>query len=220
MSTPLQIADLPSTIHLFSIARFLLLPGTTLPLTITHLRSQEILDAAEEEGGYLGVILTRPQEDRASSRYYEVGGLGRITRLERDEEGHHVTLEGVIRFRVTEELGRDEDELPRAAVTYAEFERDLNPPEEDLTGWNLGGMRDALLEISRRQSGRDKTPLESMNARQLVRLLAQTVPMAAAEKQALLEAPTFRELLELLFQLLAVNFLTTTPDGSPSPRAN
>ena len=42
--------------------------------------------------------------------------------------------------------------------------------------------------------------------------MAQTMPFASAEKQALLEARNFRALLELLFALLAVNFLTTTPD--------
>jgi Lon protease-like protein len=220
MSSNLQIADLPATIHLLPIDRFLLLPETRLPLTVTSPRGQEILDAAELASGYVGVIQTRPKEERAQSRYYAVGGLGRIARLERDEAGHHVTIEGVIRFRVREELPGGEDDLPQAAVAYDEFEHDLAPPEEDLAGWNLEGMRDALLEISRRQSGRDKTPLESMNAHQLVRVLAQTIPMAAAEKQVLLETRSFRELLELLFQLLAVNYLTTTPDASPSPRAN
>ena len=153
--TDLQLAELPSTIHLFSIARFLLLPGTTLPLTITHLRSQEILDAAEEEGGYLGVILTRPREDRASSRYYEVGGLGRITRLERDEEGHHVTLEGVIRFRVTEELARDEDELPRDGNDDNDraLRRPVRIPEE-LAG--LEGRRIRIVTGPLRGSGRGR----------------------------------------------------------------
>jgi Lon protease-like protein len=45
--------------------------------------------------------------------------------------------------------------------------------------------------------------------------MVQTAPFAPAERQALLEARDFREMLELLVQLLSMNFLTTTPDSSP-----
>lgn len=220
MHSELRIADLPATVFLFPIDRFILLPETTLPLTVTESRSQEILDAAEGTSGFVGVIQTRPPGEGTDSRFFAVGGLGRIRRLERDEEGHHVTIAGVIRFRVREELAGDGAELPRAAVAYEEFEQDLHPVEEDLEGWDLEGFRTALLQIAKRQSGREATPLESMSARQLVRVMAQTVPLAIAEKQALLEARSFRELLDLLFQLLSLNFLTTTPDASPSPKAN
>ncbi|HEV8581827.1 MAG TPA: LON peptidase substrate-binding domain-containing protein [Thermoanaerobaculia bacterium] len=218
MNPELRIADLPSTVYLFPIDRYILLPETTLPLTVTESRSQESLDAAEEAGGFVGVIQSRPAGERADSRYFGVGGLGRIRRLTRDEEGHHVIIEGVIRFRVREELTGGG--LPRAAVDYDEFAQDLRAVEEDLAGWDLVGFRNALLEIAKRQSGREATPLESMSAHQLVRVMAQTVPLAATEKQALLETRTFRELIERLFELLSLNFLTTTPDPSPSSRAN
>ena len=210
-----RIADLPSTVYLFPIDRLILLPETTLPMTVTDPRSQNILDAAESASGYVGVIQTRPREERSVSRYFAVGCLGRIRSLEHEDEGHRVTIEGVIRFRVREELAGGADSLPQATVAYEDFESDLLPEEENVEGWNPEGFRDALLTIARQQSGRDKTPLESMSPRQLVRILAQTAPLATAEKQALLETRTFRELLELLFQLLALNFLTTTPDTSP-----
>ncbi len=213
MSPDLRISDLPTTVYLFPIDRFILLPETTLPMTVTDPRSQRILEAAESASGYVGVIQNRPPEERSDSQFFDVGCLGRIRSLGQDDEGRHVTLEGVIRFRVREELA---GELPQAAVSYDEFERDLAPVEEDLEGWDLEGFKAALLRLGQLQSGRESTSLESMSSRQLVRLLAQTAPLAAAEKQALLEARSFRELLELLFQLLAVNFLTTTPDASPS----
>jgi Lon protease-like protein len=214
-----QLADLPSTVYLLAIDRFILLPETTLPIKITHPPSCEVLDAAEAESGYVGVIQTRGAEKGADSRFYAVGCLARIRSLDRDEQGHRVALEGVIRFRVRQELS-GEDGLPRAAVSYEEFAADLGPAEEDPAGWNPEGFKAALLKAGKLQSGRETSPLESMSPRQLVRVLAQTAPLATAEKQALLEARSFREFLELLFQLLAVNFLTTTPDTSPSSQAN
>jgi Lon protease-like protein len=211
----LRIADLPPTVYLLPVDRFILLPQTTLPMTITEPRSQQLLEAAESAGGYLGVIQARPPEEASGSRFFEVGCLGRIRSLAREAEGHRVALEGVIRFRVREELADGGGAPARARVAYEEFARDLRPvEEEDLEGWDMEGFRTALLRISRMQSGRDATSLESMTSYQLVRMMAQTVPLAVAEKQALLETHTFRELLELLFQLLAMNFLTTTPDTS------
>lgn len=217
MSPELRIADLPSTVYLFPVDRFILLPETTLPMTITDSRSREILEAAEATSGYVGVIQAREQAEGSDSRFFDVGCLGRIRSLDRDEDGDRVSVEGVIRFRVREELSAGGDTLPRAEVDYEEFARDLRPAEEEnLEGWDMEGFRAALLRIGRMQSGRDTTPLEGMSSYQLVRMMAQTAPLAVAEKQALLETRSFRELLELLFQLLALNFLTTTPDPSPS----
>jgi|SRR6185295_11207004 len=219
MPPDLRLADLPPTVYLFPVDGFILLPETTLPVTITDPRSRKILEAAEAAGGYVGVIQTRQQEKVAAPRFFAVGCLGHIRSLDREEEGVRVTLEGVIRFRVREELPGGDD-LPRAAVVYEEFERDLLPVEEDLTGWDLEGFKAALLRLGQLQTGRDTTPLESMSPHQLVRVMAQTAPLAAAEKQALIETRSFRELLELLFQLLALNFLTTTPDTSPPYKTN
>ena len=57
-----------------------------------------------------------------------------------------------------------------------------------------------------------------MSPRQIVLFMAQTAPLAPAEKQALLEARDFRELLDTLGQLLSLNYLTTTPDTTPPSR--
>src|SRR5262245_28394944 len=210
MSPELRIADLPSTVYLFPLDRFILLPETTLPMTITDPRSGELLETAEGADGYVGVIQARQPEERSESRFFDVGCLGRIRSLERDDEGHRVTLEGVIRFRVRRELPAGGDVPPRAQVDYEEFAQDLRPAEEeDLEGWNLEGFKAALLRIGRMHSARDTTRLEAMSGYQLVRMMAQTAPLAVAEKQALLETRSFRELTELLFQLLAMNFLTT-----------
>jgi uncharacterized protein len=220
MNPELRITDLPPTVYLFPIDRFILLPETTLPLAVTEPRSQEILDAAEGASGFVGVIQTRPPGERADSRFFAVGGLGRIRRLKRDESGHHVLIEGVIRFRVREELPADGEELPQASVSYEEFEADIQPAENEPEGWNPEGFKAALLKLGQMHAGRENTALASMSPRQLVRFMAQAVPLATAEKQALLETRSFHELLGLLFQLLSLNFLTTTPDASPSSQAN
>ncbi len=220
MPPSVRLADLPSTVYLFPVDRFILLPETILPVVVTDAESRKVLEAAESTSRYLGVIQTRPQEKGSGRRFFDVGCLGRIRSLERTAEAHRAMLDGLIRFRVREELPGGEEAMPRAAVTYEEFEGDLQPVEENLEGWDAEGFRAALLRLGRLPSERGSTPLEAMSGGQLARVLVQTAPLAAAEKQALLEARSFRDMLALLFELLALNFLTSTPDASPSSRAN
>ena len=218
MSAAPRLVDLPVTVHLLAVERFLLLPETILPLVLTDPGVCELVESLAAEGGYLGFAQPRRGEagrEKAPSPFYEVGCLGRIRSLERSEDGLHVTFEGVMRFRVQELLQPDgEDGLPLARTSYREFVQDLGEAEEVIEGWDLEKIKAALLQIGQWQSSDDLSALEAKPPRQIIRMMAQTVPFAPDEKQALLEAPTFRDLLELLFQLLAVNYLTTTPDAS------
>ncbi|HEV7504407.1 MAG TPA: LON peptidase substrate-binding domain-containing protein [Thermoanaerobaculia bacterium] len=218
MASDLRLDDLPKTIHLLMVNRFILLPETTLPLVLTDERYMELTESLAAADGYLGFILSG--EAQGSRQFQEVGCLARVHELERDGDCLNVLFEGVIRFRVLRELPvAGTEDLPRAEIDYQDFATDLGERQEDLEGWNLERIKAALVQIGKKQTPGDLSYLEAMPPRQIIRLMAQTMPFAPAEKQALLEAPTFRALLELLFALLAVNFLTTTPDG-PQPQVN
>ena len=215
MSPDPRIANLPTTLHLLPLGPFLLLPGASLPITITDLWSRGILDAALAAGGWVGVI--QPLDDE---RFYSVGCLGHVLDLGRDAEGQRVVLEGLVRFRVRRELPPEgRDGLPRAEVDYQEFSGDLQPATADPADWNLAAIKEKLVEFGRRQFG-SAGVLESMSPRQVVLFMAQTAPFSAAEKQALLEASGLGEMVELLARLLSLNFLTTTPDPSPPSQVN
>lgn len=218
MASDLRLEDLPRTIHLLMVNRFILLPETTLPLVLTDERYMELMESLAETDGYLGFILSWGAN--GGRQFQEVGCLARIHELERDGDALNVLFEGVIRFRVLRELpATGKEDLPRAEIEYREFAADLVDQPEDLEGWNLERIKAALVQIGKKQTPGDLSYLEAMPPRQIIRLMAQTMPFAPSEKQALLEAPTFRALLELLFALLAVNFLTTTPDV-PQPQVN
>ncbi len=213
-----RIEDFPTTLHLLTVDRFILLPEATLPMVLTDERFKGLVESLAEKDGYLGFILSR--EGAGERRFQEVGCLGRVREMEHAADGLHVVFEGVIRFRVQRELPReDTDALPRAEVDYQGFAADLEREAEEIEGGKLERIKAALLQIGRKQALGDLSSLEAMPPRQILRLMAQTMPFAPAEKQALIEAPTFRSLLELLFALLAVNFLTTTPDD-PQAQVN
>ncbi len=212
MSVLPRLSDLPSTLHLLPVDGFMLLPGASLPLSVSAPLRRRILDAAEAVGGWVGVIQGGLEGDEAS-RDFEIGCLGHLIPLARSEESDHFLLQGLIRFRVQEDLPREAG-LPRAAVSYGEFLSDLEPAEEgEVPGWDLDAFKEQLVQFGRSNFG-SAGMLEDMTPRQLVRFMIQTAPFAAAERQALLEASDFREMLDLLVELLAMSFLTTTPDVS------
>lgn len=213
MSFAPRISDLPSTLHLLPVDGFMLLPGASLPLSVTSPLRRRILEAAQARGGWIGVVQGNLEGEEAS-RTFEVGCLGHIVPLDQGELGLHFVLEGLIRFRVREDLPA-QDGMLRAVVSYEEFALDLEPAEEGaLPGWDLNAFKEQLVQFGQRNFG-TAGMLEKMTPRQLVRFMVQTAPFAPAERQALLEARDFREMLELLLQLLSMNFLTTTPDTSP-----
>jgi uncharacterized protein len=220
MPPPLRLADLPGEIYLLPIDGLIFLPETSFPLTFSDEQSRSLLDAAEAAGGYLGIVQFQREAGKSFPHpIFPVGCLVRLRALDRDEEGHHAVFDGLIRFRVGKELPMAAGGVRRAAVTYEEYAHDLDGAEEDLAGWDLEAFKEKLVEFGRSQFGTAGT-LESMTPRQMIRFMAQTSPFSAAERQALLEAPSFREMLETLVELLALNFLTTTPDTSETDQAN
>jgi hypothetical protein len=222
MNSDPRISSFPTTLHLLPLEALVLLPETSIPVTITDFSARGIVEAALAAGGYVGVIQEISADGGPSGpggRFYSVGCLGRIVDLGRDGEGHRVLLEGLIRFRVREELPRRGDALPRAAVVYDEFLHDLEGEGEEPAEWDLELFKEKIVEFGRQQFGTAGI-LESMSPRQVILFMAQTAPFTPAEKQALLESRSLRDLVGTLARLLSLNYLTTTPDTSPPTAVN
>jgi Lon protease-like protein len=220
MNTEARIADLPTTILLLPLAPWVLLPETVLPVAVTAPEGRAVIDAALAADGWVGVVQARGEESREpAGRFYTVGCLARVHEESRGDDAHQVRLEGVVRFRLREELPAAAG-LPRGAVDYGEFAGDLQKSTEELAeDLKLELFKDRIVELGRKQFG-SAGALETMSPRQIVLFMAQTAPLAPAEKQALLEARDFRALLDTLGQLLSLNYLTTTPDTTPPSRVN
>ena len=213
----LRISDLPTTLLLLPLEEILLLPETALPVTLFDPRSLALLDATLAEDELVGVL-----QAREGGGFYPVGCLCHVIDLGRSDEGHRMVLEGLIRFRIREELPTTANGIPRAAVSYDEFAGDLTrggEEEEEPPGMDLGRLKEQIIEFGRQNFG-SAGILETMSPRQVVLFMAQTAPFKPAEKQALLEAGGLKELVDLLAQLLSLNFLTSTPDTSPPSSVN
>jgi len=138
---------------------------------------------------------------------FRVGCLGRLSSFSESPEGHYlITLTGVIRFAVAEELAMGRG-YRRVRGDYSKYVTDL-----DLETQAPGESRDALLSalrnyLTHRGVEANWDGLRRMSEDILVVTLAMLCPFDPAEKQALLEAPTHTERAATLMTLLQMGAL-------------
>ncbi|MBV2144991.1 LON peptidase substrate-binding domain-containing protein [Falsochrobactrum sp. TDYN1] len=188
-------ADIPDVVAVFPLRGALLLPGGKLPLNIFEPRYLEMVEAAISSKRIIGMIQPHIQPDEEESDELDetakpplskVGCLGRITTFSETGDGRIlITLEGICRFRVLEEV---HCRRPYRQCRIAPFLTDL---EDARDAANID--REALLRAFRdylevHNLEADWDSISRAGNETLVNALSMMSPFGAAEKQALLEA--------------------------------
>ncbi len=197
-----NIDDLPGTLAIFPLTGVLLLPRGQLPLNVFEPRYLALVEAALSGTRLIGMIQPIEHEEKTlTPKLSAIGCAGRITGYRETDDGRYlITLTGICRFRVVEELNCD---TPYRQVTanYARFASDL------AEGADSDFPRERLLAalneyLSRRDLKADWRSVMNAPAETLVNALAMLCPFEPAEKQALLEAPGWPERVSTLLALL------------------
>jgi len=194
--------DLPPMLNVFPLTGVLLLPRGNLPLNVFEPRYLALVDATLAGTRLIGLIQPTQHEDKIlKPALSAIGCAGRITSYRENEDGRYlITLTGICRFRVAEELETSEP-YRRIKADFAPFLGDLvvadeiDFPRERL----LAALKDYL---SKRDLKADWKSVISAPPETLVNALAMLCPFEPAEKQALLEAPSWAERVDTLVALL------------------
>jgi Lon protease-like protein len=206
-----SIEELPPTLPIFPLTGALLLPRGHLPLNVFEPRYLAMVDAALSGARLVGMIQPVEPEDKVlKPALSAVGCAGRIVSYRETEDGRIlITLLGVCRFRIIEEI---EDRAPYRQVRaeYGPYLSDMvAPPPESFPRERLAtALKDYL---TRRDLKADWGSVMSAPADVLVNALAMLCPFEPAEKQALLEAPSWAERIDTLVALLE---MAGAPDAS------
>ena len=203
MSKPMiQAADLPETIPVFPLPGALLLPRARLPLHIFEPRYLAMVeDALKSRTRLIGMICPR-ETPSGEKRLNAIGCAGRITGFSETEDGRYmITLSGISRFRVKEEV-QGFTPYRRCAVDWAPFSRDLGLAETD-----QGFDRSEFLQILGRYFASQKLSsdwdsLKEAEPELLVNAISMLCPFSPEDKQALLEAPSLTTRRETLVTLI------------------
>jgi len=197
-----KISDLPPSLAIFPLTGVLLLPRAQLPLNVFEPRYLALVDAALSGNRLIGLIQPNGHDEKAiRPNLADVGCAGRITSYrETDDARYLITLTGICRFRVAEEISVITP-YRQVGADYAPFAADL----ADGTDRNLPRERlmAALNEyLARRDLKADWRGVLDAPAETLVNALSMLCPFEPAEKQALLEAPGWHERVDTLLALL------------------
>ena len=198
----LNVADLPSEISIFPLPGALLLPRGRLPLHIFEPRYLAMIeDCMKTQHRLIGMVQPR-ETPGGEERLHSIGCAGRLTGMSETEDGRYmVTLSGVSRFRIREEI---EGFTPyrKCEVSWDGFQRDLGRPERD-----DGFDRSRFLNMLGRYFDAEelKTDWETLSEAEdelLINALSMLCPFGPEDKQALLEAPTLQTRRETLVTLI------------------
>ncbi len=98
--------DLPRTLGIFPLTGVLLLPRGHLPLNVFEPRYLALVESAISGSRLIGMIQPTEHEDKAlKPPLSAIGCAGRITAYRETDDGRYlITLTGICRFRVAEEL--------------------------------------------------------------------------------------------------------------------
>lgn len=214
---------LPESLPVFPLSRVLLLPGILLPLNIFEPRYLAMVDRAMENGRLIGMVQPRPAKTQTDQPcpIYPVGCAGRIVAYEETDDGRYlITLKGIARFAVAEELPLDPGGFRRVQADWQPYRADLAPAADN------GVCRQALLDMLRPYLAKmdmDCDQWDSMrevSCDRLVSTLAMICPFTAEEKQMLLEAPDLAARMKILHAFLETALTDSNgagTDAAPAP---
>ncbi|MCA0206113.1 MAG: LON peptidase substrate-binding domain-containing protein [Proteobacteria bacterium] len=200
----LKATDLPDAIALFPLPGALLLPRAKLPLHIFEPRYLAMLeDCMATRLRLIGMIQPRPTPAGGGDRLHAIGCAGRLTALSETDDGRYmITLTGVSRFRLGEEMVSGAFPYRRAKVRWDGFERDLGPAESDPL-LDRAAFMDLLARYFAAVSlSTEWSSLKGADDELLVNALSMLCPFQPEERQALLEAPSLTTRRETLVTLM------------------
>lgn len=187
---------MPGIIPVFPLDGVLLLPRGQLPLNIFEPRYLAMVEDALQTHRLIGMV--QPNKDNA---LYTTGCAGKITSFnETDDHRYLITLTGLSRFRIAEELPQQRG-YRRVKPDWAGFENDLKAAE--CINLDREKLR-ALLSSYFPQHGLSCQwdVIDGATDDRLITCLSMICPFEPCEKQALLEASGCKTRADMFMAML------------------
>jgi Lon protease-like protein len=220
---------LPDLLPIFPLSAVLLLPRGRLPLNIFEPRYLAM--TREALGGARLIGMVQPSEpaigdvmgggsgidNRMNPPVYPIGCAGRITQFSETDDGRYLlTLTGVSRFRIQEELPLVSG-YRRVVPDWRPFAHDQDRSADP--GFDRARLIRGLKSyFTGRQISADWEAIEKAPGEHLVTSIAMACPFAPSEKQALLEAADPDERARLLTTLVEMAALKPTTEETGGTR--
>ncbi|MEZ5953836.1 MAG: LON peptidase substrate-binding domain-containing protein [Hyphomonas sp.] len=199
-----SIRDLPDTLAVFPLPGVLLFPRWPLPLNIFEPRYLNMVDDAMAGNRLIGMIQSTGGERQAPD-LAAIGCVGRITSYSETEDGRYlITLTGLARFRVAEELDV-RTPYRQVRADWTEFADDFHEPDVEPPGTRAGLIAALNIYSDAKDMSVDWDAVGKADLEGLINALCAGCPFSVMEKQALLEAVSLQQRAERLGILLKMD---------------
>ena len=187
----------PSVIPVFPLSGVIYFPKTNLPLNIFEQRYLDLVNDTYKNDKLMGMV----QSQRNGNQVYKIGCLGKISDLQKSEDGRIlINLTGVTRFKILEEV-KNKKLYREFKVDYKSFEIDLKDPTGDLDTNDL--MHKAKKFFQKNGSLLNWRECEKLDKTQKINTLSMISPVTNEEKQKLLEAMTIKDKVNTLESIIS-----------------
>ena len=188
---------LPNTIPIFPLSGVIYFPKTNLPLNIFEQRYLDLVNDTYSKDKLMGMVQSRKDENKV----YKVGCLGKISDLQKSQDGRIlINLTGITRFNILEEV-KNNKLYREFKVDYKNFEIDLNNLTESYEVENL--MSKAKIFFKKNGLLLNWREFEKLDKMQKINTLSMISPVTNEEKQKLLEALTIKDKIEVLENIIS-----------------
>ncbi len=204
-----SVEDLPRELAIFPLKGMLLLPQGKLPLNVFEPRYLNMVRDALGDTRMIGMMqlsagdLGETESAGDDAPIFDVGCAGRIISFQETDDGRFlVTLKGVCRFRIEQELSLC-DGYRRVRPDFAPYTADLRADPDAIVDQPrlLAALR---LYLQHHGINADWDTIDDAPADRLITTLAMVCPFAADEKQALLESRDTASRAKLMIGLLEI----------------
>jgi len=196
--------DLPKRISVFPLTGAIFFPKTTLPLNIFEKRYIQLVTDCMKEKKLFGMVQSKVNKDLKTD-VYNIGCLGRIISFDETVDKRFIiSLAGIIRFKIQEEL--ETDKLYREFnVDYTDFINDLNLEKNEYKKLENKSLIEKLKIFFHKKNYAIKfSELEKLDFDQMISTICMISPFSSEEKQKLIETTNIEEKIKALDEI--VNF--------------
>jgi uncharacterized protein len=205
--------DIPDTLPLFPLDGVIVLPRAQLPLRIFEPKYVALIDYALQQGHrMIGMV----QPTHEGDALHETGCIGRIISFnEAGENQYFITLNGLCRFKIVEELPRLQAfREARIKAKRSDFKTGVGEADVDRTA--LISALKGFLRLNNMDA--DWEDIKKTNTELLVNALSVMSPWGLREKQALLESDTLKHRADLLIALSEKSIALDKSTKTNAPR--
>mgnify|MGYP001156953645 CR=1 FL=1 len=202
MSKIIDISNLPTMLPIFPLPGAIVLPSGILPLNIFEPRYLAMVDSVLGSHRMIGMIQPKEVNDSTNGLYPVGCGAKIVSFSETADNRYIIELKGIVRFHIITEL-ESSNGFRIIKPNWILYKRDLKLNFENINTTKL--LHQLKVYFDKNNLNVDFDQISKIPSEQIIAAIPQICSFKPNEKQAILEAMSEQDIVEVLISLLKMN---------------